>query len=306
MKKVSIIIPAYNKADMTAKVVESVLNQTYRNIEVIVVDDGSTDNTRQRLIPYTDKIKYVYKENGGACSARNVGIRFSTGEYIGFLDCDDLYLPEKIGLSVDFLERHPDFGLVYNAAYFIDEKENILRIFSHYKSRHTGWIANGLLLRNFICNSTVIIRRSCFEKVGIFDETIFIPADWDMWLRLAEQYKVGYINLPLTYFRISDSYIIRHIEQTKREEFAFLGKAFQRNLGLKSHFKDKVVSNVHCRCALYYLFIADFGNAKKELFLSIRKHKLNIKAILLLISYIVARKTLPSLIKKKVFYNFGL
>lgn len=91
MKKVSVIIPAYNKADLTVKTVQSVLSQTYVNIEIIVVDDGSTDNTREKLSVYATKIKYFYKNNGGACSARNAGIRLANGRYIAFIDCDDLY-----------------------------------------------------------------------------------------------------------------------------------------------------------------------------------------------------------------------
>ena len=101
MRKVSVIIPAYNKAALTVKTVESVLNQTYKNIEIIVVDDGSTDDTRRFLLPYDKEIKYIYKRNAGVCSARNVGIHLSTGEYIGLLDCDDMYLPQKIELSVE-------------------------------------------------------------------------------------------------------------------------------------------------------------------------------------------------------------
>ena len=306
MNKVSVVIPAYNKAELTVKSVESVLNQTYKNIEIIVIDDGSTDNTRQRLSTYAEKIKYVYKKNGGACSARNLGIRLSTGEYIGLLDCDDSYLPNKIELSVDFLEKHSDFGLVHNAAFFVDEKDTILRTFSHYKSQHIGWIAKRLIARNFICNSTVVVRKSCFEKVGLFDESIFTSADWDMWLRLVEQYKVGYINMPLTLYRISGSYILNHIEQSKREELKVIEKAFHRNPRLKLNFKNKIISNVHIGCAISYLLIGDFNKAKDELISSIRKNKLNATAILLLVYFMVARRSLQFLIKKKVFYNFGL
>jgi len=306
MKKVSVIIPAYNNADLTVRTVESVLRQTYKNIEIIVVDDGSTDNTKLKLVPYTGKIKYVYKKNGGACSARNLGIRLSTGEYIGFLDCDDIYLPKKIELGIDYLEKHPDFGFVHTAAYYVDEKDKILRRFSHYNSRYTGWIAKRLLPRNYICNSTPIVRKTCFKKVGIFDETIFIPADWDMWLRIAESYKVGYINTPLTLYRMSECYTLRHIEQSEKEEKIFLKNVFQRNLKLKSCFKNKFISKIYCRSAVNYLLTGDYLKAKVKLSLSIRKDKLNIVAILLLLYLIIAPKNLCLLVRKKVYHNLGL
>ena len=108
MKKVSVIIPAYNKADLTVKTVQSVLSQTYVNIEIIVVDDGSTDDTKEKLLVFGDKINYIYKQNGGACSARNVGINCATGEYLALIDCDDIFYPDKISKSVECLEEKPD------------------------------------------------------------------------------------------------------------------------------------------------------------------------------------------------------
>lgn len=297
MKKVSVIVPAYNKADLTVKTAESVLSQTYKNIEVIIVDDGSTDNTRQRLSPYFDRIRYVYKENGGACSARNLGIRLATGDYIGLLDCDDIYLPQKIEKSVAYLERNSDFGFVHTSAYLIDENDAILRIYSLRENRHIGWIAKRLLSVNYICNSTVVIRKSCFEKVGLFDETIFFAADWDMWLRLAEQYKGGYINAPFTLYRVLEHYKFNHLNEAKEEQLFVLKKAFQRNPGLNPRLKDKFISNVYYRQAVDYLAINDFRRAREELISCVRKCALNTKAHFLLISIVVLGKNLSFILK---------
>ncbi len=305
MKKVSVVIPAYNKAELTVKSVESVLKQTYKNIELIVVDDGSTDNTAQLLKPYTDKIKYVYKKNSGACSARNLGISLAQGEYIGLLDCDDLYLPRKLELSVKFLEEHPDYGFVHSAAYFVDDRDNILRSFSHRLSRQ-NLLVRDLLLRDFICNSTVVVRKNCFDKTGGFDETIFTPGDWDMWLRLAENYKAGYINEPLVYYRISSSYNFKHIEQVKKEESIVLEKSFSRNPCLPLGLKNKAFSNLYYRSALSYLLTGNFKRAKEELLLAIIKNKLNPIPIFLMLYCMLAPKSLRFLVTKKVFRNFGL
>lgn len=298
MRKVSVIIPAYNMADLTVRTVESVLKQTYENIEVIVIDDGSTDNTRERLASYTDRIKYIYKENGGACSARNMGIRLATGDYIGLLDCDDMYLPHKIEKSVNYLEKHPDFGFVHTPVYFIDENDTILRLYALPESRSTGWIVKKLLSRNFICNSTSVIRRSCFEKTGLFDEALFTHADWDISLRLAEKYKVGYISTPFTYYRKSTGYILKHLEQSKKEGLAVLQKAFERNPHLSTRLKKKLVSDVYLRNAVGYLRIGSVNEAKDKLVLSVKKCAFNLKALFLLLAVTILGKNLILILKR--------
>jgi len=246
------------------------------------------------------------KKNGGACSARNLGISLAKGEYIGLLDCDDLYLPEKIELSVRFFEKNPDFGFIHSAAYFIDGNGKVLRKFSHRQSRRMGWIAKNLVFRDFICNSTVVVRKACFEKVGLFDERIFTPGDWDMWLRLAEKYKAGYIDIPLVSYRASGSYILSHIEQMKKEERLVLEKNFKENNHLTISDQNKAVSNIHYRCALSYLLIGDFDKTKEELILSLSKNKLNIKAVISLLYFLISPRSLQSLAKKRIAYNFGL
>lgn len=291
MKKVSVIIPAYNKAELTVKTVTSVLNQTYKNIEVIVVDDGSTDDTWKLLVPYANEIRYVYKKNAGACSARNLGIRLATGEYIAFLDCDDLYLPQKIEKSMDFLENNPDFGFIHTFAYLIDEKDTILPTSFDYRCLHTGWIAKRLIHEvNFICNSTQVVRRACFEKVGFFNEKIFIPADWDMWIRLAEQYKVGFIRLPLTYYRFFRNYTFRNLGQLKREILVVLENAFQRNPELNQRFKNKAISNAYYYQALCCLANSDLDKVKEELISSIQQYRFNLKALFMLLRILVLGK----------------
>jgi len=191
--KVSVIIPAYNKADYTVEAVKSVLNQTYPNIECIVVDDGSTDDTYDKLFPYIDTdIKYIFQPNKGVSVARNKGIVRSEGEYIAFLDCDDKYLKHKILISLNEMKRQ-EVDMIYNSAVLINQE-----------GKQQGWYRpkrHSLLFRNSIMNS-VVIKKEVFDKVGLFDEELFICADWDMWLRIEEHFKIGYIDCPLTYYRI--------------------------------------------------------------------------------------------------------
>ncbi|MDD5633967.1 MAG: glycosyltransferase [Candidatus Omnitrophica bacterium] len=292
--KVSIIIPAYNKAELTVKTVDSVLRQTYNNIEIIVVDDGSTDDTHQRLISYGDKIVYIHKENGGACSARNLGIKAAKGEYIGILDCDDLYLPEKVEISVKYLEENMEAGFVSTVAYLIDETEQVQGIHCLGRNKGTGWITKKLLAGNFVCNSTVIVRKSCLDLVGLFDETIFFPADWDMWLRLSENFKAGYINVPLSMYRTTGSYLARHLDQSKKEELIVLEKAFKRNTILREYLKNKAVSNVYRRYSLNYLFCGDINKSREFLIMSLRKYLLSPKTLFLFLCTIVCGGRLSS------------
>ncbi|MBD3426570.1 MAG: glycosyltransferase [Candidatus Omnitrophica bacterium] len=277
MKKVSVIIPAYNKADLTVRTVESVLAQTYVNIEIIVVDDGSTDDTKDRLSPYLGRIRYEYKDNGGACSARNLGISLAEGEYVGLLDCDDLYLPDKIERSVMSLEEDPGAGFVHTSSLFIDDDDNTVGRFS-VKGRKEGWITKDLILRNFICNSTVVARRICFDEVGLFDETIFIPADWDMWLRLSERYRAKYIDEPLTKHRNPESYTRKNLDESLSSGITVLKKAFERNPHLKD-LRPKAYSALHYRQARYYGRIGDDSGMEEQILLALKQDRYNFKAV---------------------------
>ena len=184
---VSVIIPAYNKMEYTKRCIKSVLSQTYSDIEVIVVDDGSSDGTKDMLYQFHHEITVVRQVNQGASAARNKGIEMARGEFIALLDCDDMYHPQKLELSVT-----EDKDFIYTPAWIVDKYDNIVRL---YRPPHVG-----LMLRNSICNS-VVIKKKCFDRVGLFDESLFVCADWDMWLRMQEHYELTYLDIPLTYYR---------------------------------------------------------------------------------------------------------
>ena len=303
MNKVSVIIPAYNKADYTALAIDSVLGQTYPDIEIIVVDDGSTDKTRERLAAYGQKIRYIYKENGGACSARNIGIREARGEYIALLDCDDLYAANKIELGVEYFQRHPGIGFIHTAAHFIDREGRTVGYYSHPKSRRQGSIAGQLILGNHICNSTVMVRRSCFEKVGLFDESIFTPADWDMWLRLAEHFQAGYINMPLTRYRVSDNYILNKLDLARQEEEKVVENYFKRHPQASAIERRRVLSFLHLRFAECYLIKDNPLRLKEEFKTAVDLYPWNLKTWALLVLYGCARPLLRNVLTKKILRN---
>lgn len=255
MPQVSVIIPAYNKANLTVQTVKSVLNQTFKDIEIIVVDDGSVDDTSEKLSQFGDRIIYVYQKNKGACGARNTGIRYAQGNYLAFLDCDDLYESDKLELSVNALKQNEAIGFVYSAAFLIDNDNKTLRIYQTKQYKNIEQIFDKLLLGNFICNSTVVVRKEVIDKAGLFDETIFMPADWDMWLRFSEISKGKYLDKPLTHYRVSNNYVFRNLDKAFVEERCVLEKI------LKNIHDSKLIRSAWGR---FYIRFAQCYFLKKD------------------------------------------
>jgi glycosyltransferase involved in cell wall biosynthesis len=189
--KVSIIIPTFNRANFIAQAIDSVLAQTYDDFEVIVVDDGSSDMTPEILVGYVDdRLVHLTQNNRGRSSARNRALTIARGEYIAFLDSDDTYLPDKLALQVSFLDNHPDVGMVYTSAACIDEEGR--GIDYRYIASMSGLIYRYIAFFEPITITlpTVMARRSVFEKVGVFDESMDRFEDTDMWRRIS---KITYI-----------------------------------------------------------------------------------------------------------------
>ena len=202
MPTVNVIIHTYNNERFIAETVESVLNQTYKEYEIVVVDDGSVDGTRDALIPYMQKIRYHYKENGGIASAKNAGIGLSQAEFVAFLDHDDLWVPDKLQLQMEHFNENPQIGLVY-AKYtsFRDGKE--LR--TKPEKGYSGWIFKELLSKSFIQTSTVVVKRECLDAVGPYDETFSLGDEYDMFLRIARKFQCGFVDKGLTRYRVHDT-----------------------------------------------------------------------------------------------------
>ncbi len=239
---VSVIIPTYNRAQYLPEAVESVLGQTYTNIEVIVVDDGSDDDTRERLRPYEGRIRYVYTENGGPARARNRGMKMAKGRYIAFLDSDDLYYPQKIELQARFLDGRDDVGLVstelsaisdkgmldefhlkkyHRSAYMAPEAtyENIYAkslSLSEAGLKIKGWeeskVYIGKVFERYydeliLATNTVMFRKDLLERTGFQDEEYWLFEDYEFVLRLVKSCKVAFIDVPTYKLRYHNSQI---------------------------------------------------------------------------------------------------
>jgi glycosyltransferase involved in cell wall biosynthesis len=184
--KVSVIVPNYNTAHYIEDAVNSVLASDYQDYEIVVVDDGSSDNSDEVMARYSHlpQVKYVKRQNGGLAAARNTGIEYATGDYLVFLDSDDLVEPEKLRLQATFLDANPSYDVAYSdtICFIEDNKDDLVVVtFPHY----SGDILRNLVYGNFMHVNTLMIRRAVVNAVDGFDANFRELEDWDLWLRVS-------------------------------------------------------------------------------------------------------------------------
>nr|WP_319775851.1 glycosyltransferase [uncultured Sphaerochaeta sp.] len=200
---VSVIVPTYNRAHLLGQTVHSVLNQTYADFELVIVDDGSEDDTASMVSRISDsRIKFFQKGNGGISSARNLGIRRSEGRYLAFLDSDDIWLPELLAQEVPVLDNSPAYGAVYARSQYMSEHGRLLPQIDGSRERFPGDPMASMLYGYFVSTPTVLVRRECFDRVGCFDENLVGREDYDMFLRIARHYRYCFIDRILARIRI--------------------------------------------------------------------------------------------------------
>jgi glycosyltransferase involved in cell wall biosynthesis len=196
--RVSVVVPTYNSGPLVVEAVESALAQTYAPHEVIVVDDGSTDDTADRLARFGPPVRYVRQENARVAAARNTGLRVATGDVIAFLDADDVWHPEKLARQTAVLEAHPAIGLLGTRMY---PWPGPLPTPEAHPAPVSPLRTDTMLPTNPLANSSVVVRRSTLERVGELDPELFGPEDYDLWLRCSLVGGVGRLELPLTGYR---------------------------------------------------------------------------------------------------------
>ena len=208
MPKITVIIPTYNRGYIIRHSINSVLNQTYKNFELIIVDDGSTDDTKEVVSSIKDDrlIFIQHSKNKGANASRNTGIRNAKGKYIAFQDSDDIWVTNKLELQVKIMADSPyEIGVVYSGLYLIKDGTKIYVPY-HRITKINGYLYPQLLKENFVGTQTMLIRKSCISKSHLFDEQLSRLQDWDFVIRLSKNYKFVCINEPLvTVYRNFDS-----------------------------------------------------------------------------------------------------
>ena len=192
---ISVIIPTYNRRNTLPRAVESVLNQTYKPIEIIVVDDGSTDGTKEMFSEMYPLVRYIYQANSGVSSARNTGINSASGDWIALLDSDDEWLPDKLDRQVKLLQDNAEIRFCHTNEIWIRNNVRINQKKKHQK--YGGNIFNKCLDICRISPSSSLFHTSVIKDVGLFDESLDVCEDYDMWLRITAKYPVLFLDQPL-------------------------------------------------------------------------------------------------------------
>jgi glycosyltransferase involved in cell wall biosynthesis len=210
---VSVVLATYNYGRYLAGALDSVLGQTFNDLEVIVIDDGSTDETQQVVKPYLSnpRVRYFTTDHCGQPAAKNAGIRLTRAPLIAFLDADDLWLPTKLEKQVALFSKNPNLGVVYSRRFLIDEHGRQLHLTQPALPR--GQVLDAMFRQNFICFSSAVVRRSVLEDVGLFDTDLALAIDYDLWLRIAQRYPFDYVDEPLVKYRTGHASLSRRTEE---------------------------------------------------------------------------------------------
>ena len=296
---VSTIIPVYNRTETLVRAVQSVLDQTYKSFEIIIVNDGSTigefESIKSKLLNMDERIRVIdHIVNRGASAARNTGAKNARGELLAFLDSDDEWLPEKLEMQVNIMKDNHEVGMVSTGFYFIDVNKNVKNV--HYPKCKHDWL-ECLFYSNAIgTTSTILLSRECFEKVGGFNENFVSCQDWEFYLKIAKKYKISVIKKPLVNYWYHGKSISGNYEKVLKGHLSILDEIMNiihesehSNLRRKIYsFHQMKIGNIHMH----------FGNtklAKKSFIKSFFINPTNIQSLLMFLLSIFGKR----------FYDFS-
>lgn len=320
-KSVSIIIPTYNRADLIVEAIDSVLKQWRDGYEILVIDDGSTDDTRNKLRPYieADKIRYLYQANSGKPSvARNNGIANATGKYVCFLDSDDILIDESIEKRRQALDRYDDIAMTFTdwielsdesqprqeASWVVREKfiddipvEFIANEDERLIEFNTA-IVNMIYTKEFVFTSSVMVRKKILETIGGFDESFTISEDRDLWLRIAVTYHSAYLNEPLVYKRrhganITNGNVSFNLKQDRLavEKFLDCSGVLKNRC---SHVARKQLAAFYSRNGRYSWYMGDLAEARACLAKAAKNYSSNPLTYIFLVSSFLPRPVIEA------------
>lgn len=242
MSRVSILLTCYNHIRYLPTALEAVRAQTYRDFEIIAIDDGSTDGTREWLSEQSDVRCIFNEQNLGTYATLNVGLEHASGEFIAVLNDDDVWLPEKLARQVELLDSDSAIGLVHTGGHFIDGDGNRREgnpLGFAFPTFKTGDILLGLVFENKIIASAALARRKCFDELGGFNALYFGSGDWEMWFRIAEKYLVGFVDEPLTLYRVHGANASHKLEKIWRDDQMLREWMVDRLYDHESRFEPK-------------------------------------------------------------------
>ncbi|WP_136799915.1 glycosyltransferase family 2 protein [Desulfosediminicola ganghwensis] len=255
--RVSVVITCYNYGRFLASCLNSVLTQTFSDLEVILIDDGSTDNSKDIATSFLDdkRFRYIRQSNGGQANAKNRGIQEATGTLIAFLDADDTWNPRKLEKQIPLFDD-PLVGVVYARQSFIDESGNPVETGPRPKTLRPfrGNVTKSLFIDNFIPFSSTIVRSYCFNEFNGFDESLPMGIDWDLWLRLSTRYCFEYIDAPLLISRIGHSDQMSKNTLTRHQCSDRIMAMFKKNYpeAVPAYLERKAYAFTYCNRGAYF------------------------------------------------------
>ncbi|MBD2730343.1 glycosyltransferase [Nostoc sp. FACHB-892] len=297
MPKISVIIPAYNAEKTIKETIESVQQQTFTDFELIVINDGSQDKTLEILHTIKDERLQIFSyENGGLPEARNRGIKRASGEFVSFLDADDLWTPDKLELQLVALQQNPDAGVAYSWNLCMFEKEGTLSFVNAASPPFEGNVYPNLLLENFVGNgSNILLRRQVIESVGNFDRTLKSFEDWEFYLRVASVWNFVLIPQRQIIYRKVSSSMTSKVKVMEEQGLRLIEKVYRSVPPELQYLKNQTLANFYSFCADLNLNVIYNTNdnrgfqAQRKLYLAIQ-----------LYPKILLRKNIQGLIVKSI------
>ncbi|MEO1433079.1 MAG: glycosyltransferase [Cyanobacteria bacterium J06633_8] len=242
---ISVIIPVYNGEKTIRETIESVLHQTYKNLELIIINDGSWDLTLNIISRIKDsRIKVFSYHNAGVCMSRNRGIERAQGQFLSFLDADDIWTPDKLEAQLKALEANPQASVAYSWVDYIDEYGEFVRHGNHITINGDAY--EKLLIQNVLENgSNPLIRRQALINTGHFNDSLTLVEDWDMWLRLAKEYDFVTVTRPQVLYRASFRSEFTNILKMEKACLKFIKQAYSRAPKSLQHLKIKSLATLY-------------------------------------------------------------
>jgi glycosyltransferase involved in cell wall biosynthesis len=310
LPRVSVIIPTYNHAQYIGRAINSILGQTFKDFEIIVVDDGSTDSTKDIVSSYPNPVKYLRQDNRGPSTARNAGITASRGEFVAFLDSDDYFMKRNLEIKMSFLESNPRADWIYSDWQYVDDEGSPVKKgsskFKYSEKKLTGEIFEELLRsRNFISPCTVVIKRSVLEDVGHFDTLIPSQEEYDLWLRISLKYPAYYIDKVLVFVTLHPKSLSTDFTKWVNGNAVIVEKLkdlIPHDFRDREKLLDKMLADRHTFIGRHFLQKGQFNEAINEFWQSIKRLPFQ-KRIYWLMCFAIVRSIMryfyPATVSKK-------
>lgn len=286
---VSVVIPTFNRCDLLERALTAVFGQTLQDLEVIVADDGSTDGTGAMLRRWPERVRHLRQTNRGPAAARNLGLAATRGEYIAFLDSDDVWFPRSLEAHLEAFGRNPRTGLVYAGSEVVDAEGRLVKE-QRPSAANRGRVLPQLLFYNFVVPSTVVMRRACYEYAGPMNEELHFAEDWLYWLRIAGRFEFDFVDAPLVRFwRSPGSASRRPIEELVAMNMRMFDLAFSdTRLGPQiTRYRNETLSRAYLGYARTCLEMVDLPRARALVLHALRHRPADAGALAVLLKAVL-------------------